>query len=86
MRQFFSEHAPTFIFLSSIVLTRLQETQSQIGLKSQTALKIRSVYMALSLQPTLRSQTSFKNCSVSMVIYCGNVRSHSEILMGMRKL
>lgn len=41
---------------------------TQTGLKSETALKSRSFYMAISPQPTLRSQTPFENCSVYIAI------------------
>ena len=41
---------------------------TQTGLKSQTALKSRSVYMAISPQLTLKSQTHFENCSVYIAI------------------
>ena len=51
---------------------RLRENRSELiqtGLKSQAALKGRSVYMTISLQPIVRSQITFKNFSVRR-LYC----------------
>ena len=44
----------------------------QMGLKSQPALKSHSVYMAISLWPTLRSQAPFNNCFTYMGFHFGN--------------
>ena len=41
---------------------------TQTGLKSQTVLKSRSVYMAILPHLTLKFQTSFENCSVYIAI------------------
>ena len=55
---------------------------TRTGLKSQTTLKIRSVYMAISLRPVMRSQATFRNCSIyTWRFHCGNFPNHSIILL-----
>ena len=62
-RQFFTRY---FFGILKHVYMRPEVNSNRFEIK--TALKCRSVYMAISLQATLKAQIAFKNCPVYMEI------------------